>query len=148
MKQSAHTRMKRSQKTNCEPADTGLATSWHHFTWPPPQRHATQTSQRRVFLRSSTGPSRIIFSVFDLRRGSWGSLRQTYPLIIASSCHTHGCTDLGWRVEQRWPYYFLCRRAAETRDIGLRPACRAEVALLFLVQEAATHTGPLTSAGA
>ena len=27
------------------PADTGLATSWHHFTWPPPQHQATQTTR-------------------------------------------------------------------------------------------------------
>ena len=27
-------------------ASTGLATSWHHFTWPPPQHQATQTHER------------------------------------------------------------------------------------------------------
>ena len=42
----------------------------------------------------------------------------------------------------------MCRRAAEPRYTGFRPARRAEVALLFLVQEAATHTVALTSAGA
>ena len=44
--------------------------------------------------------------------------------------------QVGRRLEQGWPYYFLCRRAAETRDTGSRPARRAEVALQFLVQEA------------
>ena len=24
---------------------TGLATSWHHFTWPPPQHQATQRAR-------------------------------------------------------------------------------------------------------
>ena len=32
----------------CELARTGLATSWHHFTWPPPQHQATQ-HPRQVF---------------------------------------------------------------------------------------------------
>ena len=49
---------------------------------------------------------------------------------------THAVTDFGRRVEQRWAYYFLRRRPPDTRDAGLRPARRAEVALLFLVQEA------------
>ena len=27
--------------------------------------------------------------------------------------------EVGWRVEQRWPYYFLCRKAyAEEERIG------------------------------
>ena len=30
---------------------TGLATSWHHFTWPPPQHPATQ-HPRRVLVRT------------------------------------------------------------------------------------------------
>ena len=34
--------MKRNQKTHRELAHTALATSWHHFTWPPPQHQATQ----------------------------------------------------------------------------------------------------------
>jgi len=46
------------------------------------------------------------------------------------------------------PYYFLWRRLPHTRDTGPQPAHRAEAALLFLVQEAATHTGYWTSAGA
>ena len=45
--------------------------------------------------------------------------------------------DFGRRLEQRWPYYVLCRRPPDTRDARLRPAPRAEVPLLFLVQEAA-----------
>ena len=47
-----------------------------------------------------------------------------------------------------WPYYFLCRRAAETRYTGSRPARRAEVALLFLVQEGGRTMGHWISAGA
>ena len=42
--------------------------------------------------------------------------------------------DFGRRVEQRWPYYFLCRRLRHTLCSGLRPARRAEVALLFLAE--------------
>ena len=61
---------------------------------------------------------------------------------------THGILDFGRRVEQRWPYYFLCRRAAEPWDTGSRPARRAEVALLFLVQEGGRTTVHWISAGA
>ena len=43
------------------------------------------------------------------------------------------------------PYYFFYRRS---RRRWLRQARRAEVALLFLAQEAATHTAALTLAGA
>merc|ERR1712216_230518 len=60
----------------------------------------------------------------------------------------HGILDPGRRVEQKWLYYFLCRRAAETRDTGSRPARRAEVALLFLVQEGGRNTGYWIPAGA
>ena len=57
---------------------------------------------------------------------------------------THAALHFGRRIEQRWPYYFLCRRPPDTRDHGLRPARRAEVTLLFLVQEAARHMGSWT----
>ena len=50
---------------------------------------------------------------------------------------THAATDLGRRVEQRWPYYLMCRRAPDTRDPGLQPARRAEMGLLFVVQQRA-----------
>ena len=49
----------------------------------------------------------------------------------------HGLRPCG---EQRWPYYFLCRRPPDTQDHGLRPARRAEVALLFLVQEGTSRS--------
>ena len=39
------------------------------------------------------------------------------------------------------PYYFLCRTLPDTRYAGLWLERRAEVALIFLVQEAARHTG-------
>ena len=39
------------------------------------------------------------------------------------------------------PYYFLRRRLLHTRRTGLRPARRAEVGLLFLVQEAGSGGG-------
>ena len=31
------------------PTHTGLATSWHHFTWPPPQHQATQNPRASIF---------------------------------------------------------------------------------------------------
>ena len=34
---------------------TGLATSWHHFTWPPPQHPATQNPQASCFLQNFFG---------------------------------------------------------------------------------------------
>ena len=43
--------------------------------------------------------------------------------------------EIGRRVEQRWRYYFLHQRLPDTRYTRLRPPHRAEVALLFLVQE-------------
>ena len=49
-------------------------------------------------------------------------------------------TRAGGRVEQSWPYCFFCRRLPNTRHTRARPARRAEVALLFLVREAARHT--------
>ena len=30
---------------------TGLATSWHHFTWPPPQHQAKQTTRGELKVR-------------------------------------------------------------------------------------------------
>ena len=38
------------------PTRTGLATSWHHFTWPPPQHPATQKTRGKLHKEiSSTG---------------------------------------------------------------------------------------------
>ena len=68
--------------------------------------------------------------------------------LVEEEWQTHGDTDFSRRVEQRWPCYFLWRRAAETRETGRRPARRAEVALLFLVKEGGRNTGDWTSAGA
>ncbi len=62
-------------------------------------------------------------------------------------CQTHAVPELGQRVEQSWPYYFLCRRLPDTRCTRLRPARRAELALLFLLQEAARHGPYQNSAG-
>ena len=68
--------------------------------------------------------------------------------LVQEAIATHGATDFGRRIKQRWPYYFLCRKLPHTRRTGPRPARRAEVALLFLVQEAAAHTRDWTSASA
>ena len=32
---------------------TGLATSWHHFTWPPPQHPATQRAQQASLQKNA-----------------------------------------------------------------------------------------------
>ena len=32
--------------------------------------------------------------------------------LVQEGWQTHGDTDFGRRVEQRWPYYFLCMRLA------------------------------------
>ena len=60
---------------------------------------------------------------------------ESLTISCAGGCRTHAGLDLGRRVEQRWPYYFLCRRLPHTRLHRPRLARRAEVALLFLVQE-------------
>ena len=41
----------------------------------------------------------------------------------------------------------MCRMLPHTRCSGLWLACRAEAALVFLVQEAATHTGRRAEVG-
>ena len=43
----------------------------------------------------------------------------------AEGRETHAILDLGRRIEQRRPYYFLCRREGNTRDTRSRPARRA-----------------------
>ena len=80
------------------------------------------------------------------------SAEKIFLEVLIISCaggwQNHGILDLGRRVEQRWPYYFLCRRAAEPWDTGSRPARRAEVAVLFLAQEGGRTMGHCISAGA
>ena len=38
-----------------ELAHTALATSWHHFTWPPPQHQATQRATGELTLLAERG---------------------------------------------------------------------------------------------
>ena len=73
---------------------------------------------------------------------------ESLTISCARGCRTHAGLDFGRRVEQSWPWYFLRRRLPHTRRTGLRLARRTEVALLFLVREAAAHTPDWTSAGA
>ena len=91
---------------------------------------------------------REIPTLFCFARSAEKIFFEVLTISCAGGRQTHGILDFGRRVEQRWAYYFLRRRPPDTRDHGLRPARRAEVALLFLVQEAARHTGSWTSAGA
>ena len=30
--------------------------------------------------------------------------------LVQEATATHGVTDFGRQIKQRWPYYFLCRR--------------------------------------
>merc|ERR1712097_218614 len=46
--------------TTCATANTALATSWHHFTWPPPQHQAQQTHEASVNRYASTSLSRCL----------------------------------------------------------------------------------------
>ena len=48
------------------PARTGLATSWHHFTWPPPQHQATQ-NPRASFWSHFGLPKPSFFRDFDYK---------------------------------------------------------------------------------
>ena len=97
-----------------------------NFEWSPPSN-----KMRFLFSRAKRGENFF----------------ESLTISCAGGCRTHAGLDLGRRVEQRWPYYFLCRRLPHTRCYGPWPARRAEAALLFLVREAATHTGT-TWAGA
>ena len=38
--------------------------------------------------------------------------------LVQEAIATHGATDFGRRVEQRWPYYFLCRRLIREHQGG------------------------------
>ena len=51
-KRKAEKKEKRKSLTH-----TGLATSWHHFTWSPPQHQATQNP--RASLQKSENPRHV-----------------------------------------------------------------------------------------
>eukprot|EP00746_Dinoflagellata_sp_MGD_P149829 gnl/MRDRNA2_/MRDRNA2_81818_c0_seq3.p1 gnl/MRDRNA2_/MRDRNA2_81818_c0~~gnl/MRDRNA2_/MRDRNA2_81818_c0_seq3.p1 ORF type:complete len:183 (-),score=25.62 gnl/MRDRNA2_/MRDRNA2_81818_c0_seq3:683-1231(-) len=44
-KMDLHREHEKEKEKGKRPTCTGLATSWHHFTWPPPQHQATQTTR-------------------------------------------------------------------------------------------------------
>ena len=52
-------------------------------------------------------------SFFRAKRGE--NFFESLTISCAGGCHTHAELDLGRRVEQRRPYYFLCRRLPHTR---------------------------------
>ena len=60
---------------DCELAHTGLATSWHHFTWPPPQHQATQ---------QATGEFELFTNFYDF----WQAVTEDWDDIIpVTPCH-------------------------------------------------------------
>ena len=85
---------------------------------------------------SDSPSSGIIRFLFRTKRGEKNDLfAQSAENIVLSltiscavGCQTHGTQDLGQRVEQMWPNYFVCSWLPDTRYTGPRLARRAEVA--------------------
>ena len=52
----------KKERRKAKRKELGLATSWHHFTWPPPQHQATQT-HKRVSLTAVPQQMRVLIVV-------------------------------------------------------------------------------------